>query len=224
MSAKRSFPLRVAVLASGRGSNLQAIIDAIEGGQVQAQIVAVLSNKKDAVALQRARAHGLPDLFVDPKPFAGRPDSREAYDRALLEILQQRGVELVLLAGYMKIVTAVLVNAFASRMMNIHPSLLPSFPVLEVQKIAIDWGCKLSGCTVHFVTEGVDEGPIILQGAVPVLDSDTPETLAARILEQEHKIYPRAVQLFAEGRLKVDGRRVLIDDGKPVGEAIISSS
>jgi len=224
MSAKRSSPLRVAVLASGRGSNLQAIIDAIEGGQVQAQIVAVISNKKDAVALQRARAHGLPDLFVDPKPFAGRPDSREAYDGALLEILQQRNVELVLLAGYMKIVTAVLVNAFASRMMNIHPSLLPSFPGLEVQKKAIDWGCKLSGCTVHFVTEGVDEGPIILQGAVPVLDGDTPETLAARILEQEHKIYPRAVQLFAEGRLKVDGRRVLIDDGKPVGEAIISSS
>ena len=224
MSAKRSSPLRVAVLASGRGSNLQAIIDAIEGGQVQAQIVAVISNKKDAVALQRARAHGLPDLFVDPKPFAGRPDSREAYDGALLEILQQRNVELVLLAGYMKIVTAVLVNAFASRMMNIHPSLLPSFPGLEVQKKAIDWGCKLSGCTVHFVTEGVDEGPIVLQGAVPVLDSDTPETLAARILEQEHKIYPRAVQLFAEGRLTVDGRRVLIDDGKPVGEAIISSS
>jgi phosphoribosylglycinamide formyltransferase 1 len=224
MSAERSSPLRVAVLASGRGSNLQALIDAIEAGQVQAQIVAVISNKKDAVALQRAHKHGLPDLFVDPKPFAGQPDSREAYDRALLEILQQRNVELVLLAGYMKIVTVVLVNAFTNRMMNIHPSLLPSFPGLEVQKKAIDWGCKLAGCTVHFVTEGVDEGPIILQAAVPVLDSDTSETLAARILEQEHKIYPRAVQLFAEGRLKVDGRRVLIYDGKPVGDALISAS
>jgi phosphoribosylglycinamide formyltransferase 1 len=224
MSAKRSSPLRVAVLASGRGSNLQAVIDAIEAGQVQAQIVAVISNKKDAVALQRAHKHGLPDLFIDPKPFAGQPDGREAYDRALLEILQQRNVELVLLAGYMKIVTVVLVNAFANRMMNIHPSLLPSFPGLEVQKKAIDWGCKLAGCTVHFVTEGVDEGPIILQAAVPVLDSDTSETLAARILEQEHKIYPRAVQLFAEGRLKVDGRRVLIYDGKPVGDALISAS
>lgn len=224
MSAKRSSPLRVAVLASGRGSNLQAIIDAIEAGQVQAQIVAVISNKKDAVALDRARKHGLPELFVDPKPFAGQPDSREAYDRVLLEVLQQQHVELVLLAGYMKIVTAVLVNAFANRMMNIHPSLLPSFPGLEVQRKAIDWGCKLAGCTVHFVTEGLDEGPIIVQAAVPVLDSDTPEALAARILEQEHKIYPQAVQLFAEGRLKVNGRQVQIAGAKPVGDAIISPS
>ena len=224
MSAKRSSPLRVAVLASGRGSNLQAIIDAIEAGQVQAQIVAVISNKKDAVALDRARKHGLPELFVDPKPFAGQPDSREAYDRVLLEVLQQQHVELVLLAGYMKIVTAVLVNVFANRMMNIHPSLLPSFPGLEVQRKAIDWGCKLAGCTVHFVTEGVDEGPIIVQAAVPVLDSDTSEALAARILEQEHKIYPQAVQLFAEGRLKVNGRQVQIAGAKPVGDAIISAS
>jgi phosphoribosylglycinamide formyltransferase-1 len=214
----------VAVLASGRGSNLQAIIDAIESRVLEAQIVAVISNKKEAVALERARKHGLPDLFVDPKPFAGRPDGREAYDRALLELLEQRQVELVLLAGYMKIVTATLVNAYANRMMNIHPSLLPSFPGLEVQKKAIDWGCKLAGCTVHFVTEGVDEGPIILQAAVPILDADTPETLAARILEQEHKVFPRAVQLFAEGRLTVDGRRVLIEDGKPLGQAIISAS
>jgi phosphoribosylglycinamide formyltransferase-1 len=214
----------VAVLASGRGSNLQAIIHAIEAGQIQAKIVAVISNKKDAVALERARKHGLKDLFVDPKPFAGRPDSREAYDRALLEILQQHEVELVLLAGYMKIVTTVLVDAYANRIMNIHPSLLPSFPGLDVQKKAIDWGCKLAGCTVHFVTEGVDEGPIIIQAAVPILDDDTPETLATRILVQEHKIYPRAVQLFAEGRLRVNGRRVLIDGAKPDGEAIISPS
>jgi phosphoribosylglycinamide formyltransferase-1 len=224
MSISRTTPLRVAVLASGRGSNLQAVIDAIEAGQVQAQIVAVISNKKDAVALERARKHRLADIFVDPKPFAGRPDSREAYDRELLEILQQHDIELVLLAGYMKIVTAVLVNAYANRMMNIHPSLLPSFPGLDVQKKAIDWGCKLAGCTVHFVTEGVDEGPIIIQAAVPIRDNDTPDTLAARILVQEHKIYPRAVQLFAEGRLRVDGRRVFIDAAKPEGEAIVSSS
>lgn len=224
MSISRTNPLRVAVLASGRGSNLQAIIDAIEAGQVQAQIVAVISNKKDAAALERGRKHGLPDIFVDPKPFAGRPDNREAYDRALLEILQQHDVELVLLAGYMKIVTALLVNAYANRMMNIHPSLLPSFPGLDVQKKAIDWGCKLAGCTVHFVTEGVDEGPIIIQAAVPILDNDTAETLAARILVQEHKIYPCAVQLFAEGRLRVEGRRVLIDAAKPDGEAIISAA
>ncbi|HMS82844.1 MAG TPA: phosphoribosylglycinamide formyltransferase [Nitrospira sp.] len=223
MSSSRTTPLRLAVLASGRGSNLQAIIDAIESGQVNARIAAIVSNKKDAIALDRARTHGLTDVFVDPKPFAGRPDSREAYDRALLEILQQHDVELVLLAGYMKIVTPVLVNAYANRMMNIHPSLLPSFPGLDVQKKALDWGCKLAGCTVHFVTEGVDEGPIIIQAAVPILDNDTPETLAARILVQEHKIYPRAVQLFAEDRLHVDGRRVVIAGAKPDGEAIISS-
>jgi phosphoribosylglycinamide formyltransferase 1 len=213
MSSKGATPLRIAVLASGRGSNLQAIIDAIEAGQVQARIVAVISNKKEAVALERARKHGLPDLFVDPKPFAGRPDSREAYDHELLDVLRKHDVELVLLAGYMKIVTTVLVNPYANRMMNIHPSLLPSFPGLDVQKKAIEWGCKLAGCTVHFVTEGVDEGPIILQAAVPILDGDTPESLAARILEQEHKIYPRAVQLFAEDRLQVDGRRVFIKRG-----------
>jgi len=224
MSSKRAIPLRVAVLASGRGSNLQAIIDAIEAGQVQAKIVAVISNKQDAVALERAHKHGLPDFFVDPKPFVGRPDSREAYDQALLDLLKKYDVELVLLAGYMKIVTAVLVNSYANRMMNIHPSLLPSFPGLDVQRKAIEWGCKLAGCTVHFVTEGVDEGPIILQAAVPILDSDTAESLAARILEQEHKIYPRAVRLFAENRLRVEGRRVLIEQGKSVGEAIISPS
>jgi len=216
--------LRVAVLASGRGSNLQAIIDAIEAGTVQAKIVAVISNKKDAPALERARRHGLSTFFVDPKPYAGRPDSREAYDLALLDVLRRHDVELVLLAGYMKIVTTVLVEDFTNRMMNIHPSLLPSFPGLEVQKKAIEWGCKLAGCTVHFVTEGVDEGPIILQAAVPILDNDTSDTLAARLLDQEHKIYPRAVQLFAEGRLRVEGRRVFIEGGKPEGESVISPS
>ena len=224
MSIKRADALRVAVLASGRGSNLQAVIDAIETGTVQAKIVAVISNKKDASALERAVRHGISALFVDPQPYAGRPDSREAYDRELLDVLKQHDVELILLAGYMKIVTKVLVEAFMNRMMNIHPSLLPSFPGLDVQRKAIDWGCKLAGCTVHFVTEGVDEGPIILQAAVPILDDDTPDTLATRILEQEHKIYPRAVQLFAEGRLRVKGRRVFIENGKPKGEAVISPS
>lgn len=224
MPTSSSSLLRVAVLASGRGSNLQAVIDAIERGEVPARIVAVISNKQDAVALERARKHGIKEVFLDPKPFAGRPDSREAYDRLVLEQLRQLEVELVLLAGYMKIVTRVLVEAYANRMMNIHPSLLPSFPGLDVQKKAIEWGCKLAGCTVHFVTEGVDDGPIILQAAVPVIDEDTPETLAARILEQEHKIYPKAVQLFAEQRLRVEGRRVFIEQGKPIGEAIISAS
>ncbi len=224
MSIKRTDALRVAVLASGRGSNLQAVIDEIEAETVQAKIVAVISNKKDSPALARAAQHGLSGLFFDPKPHAGQPDSRESYDRELLSVLRQHDVELVLLAGYMKIVTKVLVEAFVNRMMNIHPSLLPSFPGLDVQKKAIDWGCKLAGCTVHFVTEGVDEGPIILQAAVPILDDDSADSLASRILVQEHKIYPRAVQLFAEGRLRVEGRRVFIEQGKPFGESVISPS
>ena len=224
MWTSRKDPLRIAVLASGRGSNLQAVIDAIEAGKVDASIVAVISNKKDAAALERARRHGLKDIFVDSKLFAGRPDSREAYDRLLMDLLRQHNAELVLLAGYMKIVTGVLVKAYSNRMMNIHPSLLPSFPGLDVQTKAIEWGCKLAGCTVHFVTEGVDEGPIILQAAVPILDQDTPDTLAARILEQEHKLYPRAVQLFAEGRLHIEGRRVRIDGSQPAGVALLSPS
>ncbi len=210
MSGRAAKKIRVGVLASGRGSNLQAIIDAIEAGTLDARIVLVLSNKKDAAALERARKHGLTDVFLDPKPFAGQPDSREAYDRAVLDALRKHDVELVLLAGYMKIVTSVLVKAYENRMMNIHPSLLPSFPGLDAQKRALEHGVKLSGCTVHFVTERVDEGPIIIQAAVPILEGDTPETLAARILVEEHKIYPKAVQLYAEGRLKVDGRIVRV--------------
>jgi phosphoribosylglycinamide formyltransferase-1 len=206
----RGKPLCLGVLASGRGTNLQAIIDAIAAGELDARISVVISNKQEALALQRARQHGLPAVFLDPAPFAGRPDSREAYDRTVLDILRQYGVELVLLAGYMRIVTPVLVKAYEYRMMNIHPSLLPSFPGLDAQKQALAYGVKVSGCTVHFVTERVDEGPIILQAAVPVLEDDTPETLAARILEEEHKIYPKAVQLYAEGRLEIQGRIVRI--------------
>jgi phosphoribosylglycinamide formyltransferase-1 len=209
--------LRLGVLASGRGSNLQAIIDAIEAGMLQAEIALVLSNKQDAVALDRARKHKIETYFLDPKPFKDRPDAREAYDRAILEVLGKHRVELVILAGYMKIVTSVLIDAYANRMMNIHPSLLPSFPGLEVQKKALDWGVKIAGCTVHFVTEGVDEGPIIIQAAVPILEGDTPEALAARILVQEHKLYPKAIQLYAEGKLKVDGRRVLVTGGRSQG-------
>ena len=216
MSDNRSNPVRLGVLLSGRGSNLQAVIDAVEAGTLSATIAVVISNKKDAAGLERARKHGVPDVFLDPKPFAGQPDSRDAYDRALLDLLRKHEIELVLLAGYMKIVTPVLVKAYEHRMMNIHPSLLPAFPGLEVQRKAIDHGCKIAGCTVHFVTEGVDEGPIIIQAAVPILETDTPEILAARILEQEHRIYPRAVQLYAEGRLRVEGRRVVVrESGKP---------
>ena len=198
------------VLASGRGSNLQAMIDAIEAGTLAAKIAVVLSNKKDAQALERARRHGLTDVFLDPKPFAGQPDSREAYDRAILDILKKYDVELIALAGYMKIVTPVLIGAYPNRIMNIHPALLPAFPGLEVQKKAIEWGVKIAGCTVHFVTEGVDEGPIIIQAVVPVLEGDSADTLAVRILAEEHRIYPRAIQLYAEGRLRVEGRRVRV--------------
>lgn len=216
MSGNPSRLLRLAVLVSGRGSNLQAIIDAIEKGSLSAEIVVVLSNKQDAGGLERAGKHGLKAVWLDPKPFAGRQDSREAYDRALLEVLQKYETDLVLLAGYMKIVTGVLVKAYENRMMNIHPSLLPSFPGLDVQKKAIEHGCKIAGCTVHFVTEGVDEGPIIIQAAVPILEGDQSDVLAARILEQEHRIYPRAIQLYAEGRLRVEGRRVVVaETGRP---------
>ncbi len=202
--------LRVGVLVSGRGSNLQAIIDAIEAGKLTARIAAVISNKKDAQALERARRHGLTEVFLDPAPYKDRPDGREAYDRAVLEVLQKHDVGLVALAGYMKIVTRVLIDAYPNRIMNIHPSLLPSFPGLKAQQQALDWGVKASGCTVHFVTEGVDTGPIIRQAAVPVQEGDTAETLEARILVEEHRIYPEAIQLFAEGRLSVEGRRVRI--------------
>jgi len=199
-------PLRLAVLASGRGSNLQAIIDAIKEGRLRAVLAVVISNKAGAEALERARKHGAPAVFLDPKATPGR----EAYDAVILEQLRKHDVGLVALAGYMKIVTRVLIDAYAHRIMNIHPSLLPSFPGLKAQEQTLDWGAKVSGCTVHFVEEGVDTGPIIRQAAVPVLEGDTAESLEARILAEEHRIYPEAIQLFAEGRLTVEGRRVHI--------------
>lgn len=202
--------LRIGVLASGRGSNLQAIIDAMEAGMLRADIAVVISNKQEAQALERARQHDIPGVFLDPKPLAGQPNSREAYDEQVLEVLRKHEVGLVALAGYMRIVTPVLLEAYRYQMMNIHPSLLPAFRGLDAQKQALEWGAKVAGCTVHFVTEGVDEGPIILQSAVPVQEDDTPETLAARILVEEHRIYPRALQLYVDGRLRIEGRRVRI--------------
>jgi len=199
-------PLRLAVLASGRGSNLQAIIDAIEQGRLRAVLAVVISNRAEAPALERARQHGAPAVFLDPKATPGR----EAYDAAILEHLRKHDVGLVALAGYMKIVTKVLLDAYPNRVMNVHPSLLPAFPGLKAQQQAVDWGVKASGCTVHFVEEGVDTGPIILQAAVPVLEGDTAESLEARILAEEHRLYPEAIRLFAEGRLAVEGRRVRI--------------
>jgi len=202
--------LRLGVLASGRGSNLQALIDAIEAKTLDATIAVVVSNKPDAMALERAQRHALKGIFLDPKSVAGESEPRKAYDRKILEVLKAHDVQLVLLSGYMKIVTLVLIDAYQWHMMNIHPSLLPSFPGLNAQTQALDAGVKISGCTVHFVTEGVDEGPIILQTGVPVNEDDTVDILSARILEQEHVLYPHAVQLFAERRLCVEDKKVRI--------------
>lgn len=207
---KRSEPLRIGVLASGRGSNLQAIIDAIEAGKLDCRLAVVVSDRADAQALERARKHGTEAVFIDPK---GYPN-REGFDRAVLVVLVEHQVELVCLAGYMRILTTAFVRALSGRIMNIHPALLPSFPGLHAQRQAFQHGVKVSGVTVHFVDEGVDTGPIICQAAVPVREDDTEETLAARILEQEHQLYPRAIRLYAEGRLEVRGRRVHIKESQ----------
>lgn len=197
---------RIAVFLSGRGSNFMAIHEAVERGAIDGEIALVLSNKADAPGLLKAREWGLETLFLDPKLFA----SREDYDRAVIGEIERRRIDLIGLAGYMRILTAGLCDAFKYRIVNIHPALLPSFPGLRVQQKAIDWGVRFSGCTVHFVAAEVDMGAIILQAAVPIFQDDTEDTLAARILVEEHKIYPEAVRLYFEGRLEVRGRRVFI--------------
>ena len=197
----------IAVLVSGGGTNLQSIIDAIEAKRLDAKIEVVLSNRADAYGLVRAKKHGVATEVLDHKNFS----SRDAYDQAVVDLLRARGVELVVLAGFMRLLSPVFVKAYSNRIMNIHPALLPSFPGLHVQKKAVEHGVRFSGCTVHFVNEECDEGPIIIQAVVPVFADDTEETLAARILRQEHRIYPRAIQLYAEGRLRVVGRKVMVD-------------
>ena len=198
--------LRIGVLVSGNGSNLQAIIDAIEAGELQAQIACVVSNRADAFALQRAASHGIPHLHLDHRLFSGR----EAYDSSLVATLREFGVNLVVLAGFMRIVTAVLIDAFPHAIMNIHPALLPAFPGLHAQQQALDYGVKVSGCTVHFVDTGTDTGPVIVQAAVPILEGDDAASLSARIQVQEHRLYPEAIRLFASGRLRVEGRKVYV--------------
>ncbi len=199
--------VKLGVLVSGRGSNLQAIIDNIEKGSLSAEIAVVISDQADAFSLERARKHTIPAAHISAKGYKGK---RDEYDGLLVEELRKRGVELVILAGFMRIITPTLIRAFPNRIMNIHPALLPSFPGLHVQKAAIEHGVRFSGCTVHFVDEGMDTGPIIIQAVVPVLDNDTEEALSSRILAQEHKIFSRAIQLYAEGRLTVKGRRVIV--------------
>ena len=197
---------RVMVLLSGRGSNFMKIHDAVRAGRVDAEIVLVLSNNEDAPGLGIAQERGLETLCLNPKLYA----DKEAYDREIIAEGRKRDVDLICLAGYMKVLTPLFCNEFKNRIMNIHPALLPSFPGLHVQQKAIDWGVRWSGCTTHFVAAEVDMGPIILQAAVPVLQDDTEESLADRILVEEHKIYPESVRLFFEGRLEVRGRRVFI--------------
>lgn len=203
--------LRIGALASGGGSNLQSIIDCCRDGSLAAEVVLVLSNNPEAGALSRAERAGVPCLCIDHR----RYENREAFDRAVVAALQAAGAELVVLAGFMRLISGVFLEAFPGRIMNIHPALLPAFPGLHVQRKALEYGARFAGCTVHFVDGGVDTGPIIIQAVVPVLDDDTDASLSARILQQEHRIYPRAIQLFAEGRLRIEGRRVRIEPPCP---------
>lgn len=197
---------RVGILISGRGSNMVALVDAMQAGRIQAEAAVVISNIAAAPGLELAARKGIPTAVVDHR----RAASRDMHDRNLIEVLKLRGVDLVCLAGYMRLIGPQLLAAFPSRIFNIHPSLLPAFPGLHAQRQALAHGAKLSGCTVHVVDEQCDHGPIILQSAVPVLEHDTEETLAARILEQEHRIYPQAVALHYAGRLSVEGRNVRV--------------
>ncbi len=210
--------LKLGVLISGRGSNLQSIIDHIEAGKIPAKIEVVISDKKDAYGLERARRHKIEALFIDPKAYP----SKEEFEKAVAEELERRGVELVCLAGFMRILSPYFVNRFRNRIINIHPALLPSFPGLHGQRQAVEHGVKIAGCTVHFVDEGVDSGPIIIQAAVPVFEDDDEDTLAARILKCEHKIYPMAIKLIAEGRVSLDGRRVIVKGRKKEEWAVFS--
>ena len=196
----------IGVLVSGGGSNLQSLIDHIDQGTLDAEIRIVISNNPDAFALERCRKHGIPTAIVDHREFG----SRELFDRRMIEILNAAGVELVVMAGFMRILSPEFFRAFSMRIMNIHPALLPAFPGMNVQRKAVDYGVKFSGCTVHFADDGVDSGPIIIQAVVPVYDEDNAESLAARILKEEHRIYPQAIQYYAEGRIRIEGRRVLI--------------
>ena len=211
--------IRLGVLASGRGTNLQAIIDAIEAKKINAVIKVVLSDREQALALKRARRHRVKAVFLNPKSYS----TREKYDERIVEILKQHKVDLVVLSGYMRIVTSQFIKSFHHKIINIHPSLLPSFTGLQAQQQALKWGVRISGCTVHFVDEEVDHGPIIIQGTVPVYNDDTEGSLSSRILEEEHRILPQAIQYIAEGRLEVVGRQVILKDRKSNSKELIVS-
>ncbi len=203
--------IKLGVLVSGSGSNLQAIIDNIAAGKLAVEIAVVISNNPEAYALERCRRHDIPAVVIDHRRFP----SRDEFDRQLREELRARDVDLVVMAGFMRILSPGFLAAFPQRIMNIHPALLPSFPGLHVQKQAVEYGVRFSGCTVHFADDGVDTGPIIIQAVVPVYEDDDEDRLAVRILREEHKIYSQAIQWFAEGRLEVRGRRVLLKGKSP---------
>jgi phosphoribosylglycinamide formyltransferase-1 len=198
--------INIGVLVSGRGTNLQAIIEAIEEGKIEGKIKIVISDNLDAYALKRAEQHNIETQYINHKEFKNRED----YDKKIVETLENKEVELVVLAGYMRILSSYFIKAYKNKIINIHPALLPSFPGLRAQKQAVKYGVKISGCTVHFVDEGMDSGPIILQSAVEVSEDDTEESLAERILKEEHRIYSQAIQLFSQGRLIIKGRKVYI--------------
>jgi phosphoribosylglycinamide formyltransferase-1 len=198
--------IRIGVLVSGSGSNLQSILDACKRSDIDGEVCIVISNIPGVYALERAQKRNVPTIVI---PHTAYPD-RESYDKELVRVLRDYRVDLVALAGFMRVLTPVFLKSFPGRVMNIHPALLPSFPGIGVRQTAIDYGVRFSGCTVHFVDDGVDTGPIIIQAVVPVYPDDTEEVLKERILALEHKIYPKAIQLFAQGRLAIEGRKVII--------------
>ncbi len=199
---------RIAVLASGSGTNLQAIMDACSAGDIAGQVVVVAGDQREAMALTRAQRAGIKTHFLDPSAYRNRVD----YDKAMVALLVQSQVDVVALAGYMRLLSPYFVAAYPHKIMNIHPSLLPSFPGTRGVEDALDYGVKVSGCTVHFVDEGLDTGPIILQATVPVLDDDTVESLHKKIHREEYKLYPRALDLFARGKIQLKGRRCIINE------------
>lgn len=215
--------LSLAVLVSGGGSNLQSIIDAIKAGKIDAEIKLVLSNKQDAYGLTRAKNHGIPTAVVKHVDY----DSRENFDSAMIDIIRSHGADVIILAGFMRILTPKFIREFAPNIVNIHPALLPSFAGAHGQKDAADYGVRISGCTVHFVDEIMDNGPIIIQAAVPAIPGEGGDELGARILKYEHRIFPQALKWLAEGRLRIDGRHVHLaaDENvalQPVTDALVS--
>jgi phosphoribosylglycinamide formyltransferase-1 len=201
-------PVKLGVLISGEGTNLQAIIDAVERGELRADLRIVISNQPTARGLDRARRHRIPTAIINHRSFP----SREAFDQRLVAELNSHGVELIACAGFMRLLSPVMVQAFPYRIMNIHPALCPAFPGIDAQRAALDYGARFTGCTVFFVTEGIDDGPVIVQAVVPIFPDDDEASLSARIHREEHRIYPYAIRLYQEGRLEVQGRKVIVKD------------